>query len=318
MLVLGPGYDAKRCHSFSHKAMNTVFEFILCHDDRTYAEQAVWEVIKEVDRLEGELSRYRPNSDISRINTLKRNQRVRLGEDSYACIRECQELCERTGGAFNIACGALLACWVNPDKSPRRPAEAEIGSALKRSVLTDLVLHDDFSVEVKTEGMMLDLGGYAKGYSVDRACGILTEWGIERALISSGFSSVRAMGPPEDREGWEVSISDPARPSEQLLILSLNDLSISGSGLNKGRHIMDPFTGRPVERWGASWALSPSAARSDALSTAFLVAGFDRTERMVSSEAGCSAVLVPYETGLKKEHVHLFGHPPVSRFLLEG
>lgn len=308
---MNPGMAAEQYHSFSHRAMNTIFEFIIYHEDRAYAEQAVWEVIKEVDRLEDELSRHRPNSDISKINSLRRGEVIRLSEDCYNCIKDCFDLYNKTEGAFNIACGPILQCWINSDKAQRNPTAIEIDRALKLSVLSNLILYDDYSAEVKEEGLVLDLGGYGKGYSVDRSCEILADWGIGRALISSGFSSIKTVGSPVDLDGWQVSISNPARVTQPLMIFSLNNYSISGSGMNKGNHIVDPITGRPVDNWGASWAFSRSAALSDALSTSFLVSGIRKTEEIVSSDADYSAVIVNREINLTKEHVHIFGHPPV-------
>jgi len=84
---------------------------------------------------------------------------------------------------LSLALGAFVAGMLISETEYRYQVEEDI------KPFRDMLLGLFFV----TIGMMLDLGGYAKGYSVDRACGILTEWGIERALISSGFSSVRAM-----------------------------------------------------------------------------------------------------------------------------
>ena len=63
---------------FSHEAMATIFELILIHEDEHYVGQAAVAAFEEVDRLEGELSRYIENSDISRINNLPANQPTML------------------------------------------------------------------------------------------------------------------------------------------------------------------------------------------------------------------------------------------------
>ncbi|MEW6652865.1 MAG: FAD:protein FMN transferase, partial [Bacteroidota bacterium] len=100
----------ENAHRFAHVAMATVFDLIIIHESKEYAEQAAWEAIKEIDRLENELSRFKPNSDISRINNLNIGEKIVLSIDAFNCIRRSIELHKETHGAFNIACGALLKC----------------------------------------------------------------------------------------------------------------------------------------------------------------------------------------------------------------
>lgn len=148
--------------------MATLFDFIIVHESKVYAQEAAWECIKEIDRLENELSRFKPNSDISRINNLKLGERIILGADAFNCISRSIELHKETHGAFNIACGALLKCWLNPDYTLRNPSDEEIELAITKSQIENIALHsEDFSIEILEEGTVIDLGAYGKGYAVD-------------------------------------------------------------------------------------------------------------------------------------------------------
>jgi len=100
---------------------------------------------------------------------------------------------------------------------------------------------------------------------------MLREWSIDRALIHGGFSSVLALEGPEGMAGWPVTLSHPNDRSRTLARLELTGASVSGSGVEKGRHIIDPRTGEPAEGKIATWSIAPDAARADALSTAFMV-----------------------------------------------
>lgn len=289
----------KNAHHFTHVAMATLFDFIIVHESKTYAQQAAWEAIKEIDRLENELSRFKPNSDISRINNLKLGERIILGADAFNCIRRSIELHKETHGAFNIACGALLKCWLNSDYTLRTPSDEEIELAVKKSQIENIVLHDqDFSIEILEEGTIIDLGAYGKGYAIDSVAEILNEWNIECALLSAGRSSIKAIGALESSSGWEISISNPVDQNQVIKTFSIADISIGASGLNKGSHIISTLTGKPVVHKGGSWVFCNNTADADAYSTAFMILENDLVCGLVKNKKQLSAVV--YENISKK------------------
>ena len=93
---------------FSHEAMNTVFEVYAAHADARYAAQAAQAAFALVDRLEGELSRFRSNSDISRLNHLTAGESARVGEAALECLLIARHLYDVTDGAFDVAIGTGL------------------------------------------------------------------------------------------------------------------------------------------------------------------------------------------------------------------
>lgn len=297
----------KNTHHFTHVAMATLFDFIIVHESKTYAQQAAWEAIKEIDRLENELSRFKPNSDISRINNLKVAERIVLSADAFNCINRSIELHNETHGAFNIACGSLLKCWLNPDYTLRNPSNDEIESAIKKSKIENIVLHpEDFSIEILVEGTMVDLGAFGKGYAVDAVAEILSEWNIESALLSAGRSSIKAIGSPPDLPGWDISISNPVDKNQVIKTFSLNDISVGASGLNKGFHIINTITGKPEMKKKGCWVFSDSCAGADAFSTAFMILENDSINEIATKNKQLAAVV--YENNSKI--VHEFGTLP--------
>ena len=239
---------------FSHAAMATVFEVHCDHDDARYAGQAAQAAFDLVDRLERDLSRFVANSDISRVNQLGAGQSTRVGPSTIACLELSRHMHELTGGAFDIS----------------------IGSGLDG---LDLV-SDELRVHARTDGVRLDLGGIGKGYAVDRVAELLEEWDVRRALIHGGFSSVLALEPPQDLDGWPLTLSAPGPGNQAVLArISARQKALSASGTQKGDHIRDPRTGEPA-RSRAVWVTvdgrreederSP-AALAEALSTAFML-----------------------------------------------
>ncbi len=248
---------------YSHDAMATTFEIFIVHKDSDYAEQAAWAAFDELDRLEQELSRFVENSDISRLNVLPSNQSLLLGPEAFNCLRLAQQIYHETDGAFDVTIGSLMTCLLNKDKSLRSPTQEELKLAREITGL-HLVLLDEseFTAHLAREGIQVDLGGIGKGYAVDRMAALLREWGIDAALIHGGCSSILAMDGPPGTKGWPLTISNPDNRKDILVRIDLKNQALSGSGLRKGRHIIDPRTARPVKDKVASWVLVEPGANT--------------------------------------------------------
>ena len=149
---------------FSHEAMATVFEVRSAHADARYAAQAAHAAFALLDRLEQELSRFIPNSDIARVNQLEKGGAARVSESTMECLVIARHMFELTGGAFDVA----------------------VGTGLDRLELDP----ERLTVHALEDGARLDLGGIGKGFAVDRMAALLVEWGLERSLVHGGWSSV--------------------------------------------------------------------------------------------------------------------------------
>jgi len=242
------------------------------HEDDRYARQAAAAAFAEVDRLEADLSRFIENSDISRINNLPANQPLLIGLAAFECLQLSTRMYAETDGAFDITIGFLLDCWRNEDDTPRTPSQEELNLARQRTGTGLLKLDEvEHTVKLLAAPVQVDLGGIGKGYAVDRMAELLRDWSIDTTLISGGYSSVLALDAPAGTKGWPVTLSDPGNRRQILARPNLKHRALSGSGLQKGGHIIDPRTARPVKGKRAAWACAPDAATADALSTAFMV-----------------------------------------------
>ncbi|HRS10116.1 MAG TPA: FAD:protein FMN transferase [Sedimentisphaerales bacterium] len=282
-------------HRFGHQAMATTFEIIVQHEDKVYARQAVDAAFAELDRIERQLSRYIENSDVARINSLPAGRPLLLGLDTFECLKLCAAISADTGGAFDVTVGLLLDCWRDADKKPRTPSQDELEFARKHTGMSLLRLNESrYTVELTSSPVRVDLGGVGKGYGVDRMGASLKDWSIERALIHGGFSSVLAMEAPQGAAGWPVTLSDPRRDRERrtLARLNLTNTAVSGSGVRKGDHIIDPRTARPIEGKIAAWSVTPDAATGDALSTAFMVMTVDEVRDYCARHPGIAGLLI--------------------------
>jgi thiamine biosynthesis lipoprotein len=300
---------------FGHRAMATVFDVFILHKDPHYARQAAEAAFAEADRLEGHLSRFVENSDIAQIRNLTAGQSLCLGIDSFECLKLSAGLCDRTGGAFDVTVGSLMKCWFDENRNLRQPSAQQLSSA-RKFVGCGLFKLDpqQHTIEVLADNLMIDLGGVGKGYTADKMGQLLTDWDITTTLISSGSSSVLALEPPEKLPGWPVTLSNPQGKQQTLSRVYLKNRALGGSGLQKGRHIIDPRSGRPVGGRIAAWSSASDAATADALSTAFMVMQPPEIEKFCRSfqDIGAMVVLEENQPKGKTQRILRFGNWPDS------
>ena len=306
--ILSLGSDAAfGAHRFSHAAMATIFEVFILHEDRRYAEQAAWASFDELCRLENELSRFVENSDISRISNCRAGEVLPIGPAAFDCLDLCTRLARETAGAFDITAGAFVDCWYSSQGDTKQPSQAQLLEAKKKTGVHLLELDEaEHTVKVLTSGIKIDLGGFGKGYAIDRMAEVLDDWGIENALLHGGYSTTLAIG----AIGWPVTLSHPNQRDIKLAKVDLTGEALSGSGVGKGEHIMDPRHGRPITAKLAAWARARDAGTSDALSTAFMVMEPDEIKAYCEKHKDVIAMIVTSATQEKPEHILRFGSWP--------
>jgi FAD:protein FMN transferase len=272
------------------RAMGTTVELLLEAPDGVAARGALARARAEIHRLEGLLSRFRPDSELSALN---RERRMRAGADLLRVVDAALALRRRTGGRFDPTVGrAVRACGYDAsfdaiDRDDPRPAPPPAPSA--GSVVVDraggwLALGP---------GIDLDLGGIAKGDAADRACGVLAEAGP--CLVNAG-GDLRVSG-PWDGGPWTVALEAPAGP----ISLAVEHGALATSGVDRRRwtrggremhHLIAPRSGLPADTdLVRASAVAATCAEADALATALLVAG-RREARRLADEWGAPAVLV--------------------------
>ncbi len=270
-------------HSFGSEAMATTFELIIVHEEAEYAAQAAEAVFTEITRLEDELSRFRHTSDIWRLSQLNAGESLCVSLSVWDCLTLARSMWEETAGAFDITIGPLMHLWRDAEGNLREPEPERLARA-RQSIGTELfdLDEDGLRVTVCANRMVFDLGAVGKGYALDQAANILQDWSITSAFLNAGDSTLLALGTPPDESGWQVTLADGARA------LTLTERALSGSGFQvKGAHIMNPRTLQPMpvqER--RSYALAPSAALSDALSTAFMIMSEEEVKALCARYEG--------------------------------
>ena len=298
-------------HRFFHEAMAAVFSIFIVHPDPDYAAQAARDAFVELDKLEAKLSRFISNSDISQINSLPIGQPLRLSEPAFESIQLCKSLYTETNRAFDITAGLLVDCWLKRNKKTPVSFEERLDFARQHTGLDFVKLdQDNYAVQLLTAPLKIDLGGFGKGYAVDKMADILRDWSIDSALISGGYSSVLVLEPPPDIPGWPITLTIPDRNKRIFARLDLKNRAVSGSGMQKGTHIIDPRTAKPVETRLAAWSAATDAATADVLSTAFMIMSPTEIEQYCTEHTDTLAVIItpqPTDEDPQNKQISWFG-----------
>ncbi len=259
-------------HRFAHEAMATGFEIFVAGRVEAYAGQAARAAFDEIDRIERLFSRFDPSSETSRIGRLRPGGSMMVGLETAEVLGLAAFFQAETGGAFDINYLGLRA----GTGRGRRPGPQPLTALL--SIGTD---GRGFEVSrlrprgrAQAPAVELDLGAIGKGYALDAALSVLKDWDVDNVLLHAGTSTALAAGPGPDEggRGWPVGAGSTAGTTSGPGRVLLRNRALSGSGTEvKGAHIVDPRTAGPAAGHAAAWASHPSAAASDALSTAFMV-----------------------------------------------
>jgi len=292
--------DAPVRYEASHESMGTIFTVAVYGRDRTFLAEVVEQVFEEVDRLDEQMSNYKPESELSAINREAAGHPVILEPGLFHLLEICVQRSEQTGGAFDITVGPLMKSWGFFRGRGRLPTSSEISDVLQRVGYRHLKLDAERrTIRFDESGVEIDLGGIAKGYAVDRAVDILRSNGITSALVSSGTSSIYALGSPPGAQGWKITLRDPYDEHRPADVIHLQNYSLSTSG-NYERffeidgksycHIMNPHTGWPVQGVLSAAVLAATGTDTDGRSAGCFVMGVDGTRQYLAAQPNLAVI----------------------------
>ena len=284
--------DKERLFKKSTVLMDTIVSITVVSTSRDRAEKAINEAFRELKRLEDIMNFYSEESEVSRINRNAGIRPVKVSMDMIDIIEKAIYVSRLTDGAFDITTGPLTRLWDFQNKIPtvtdatkKVPEPSEIRKALRLVNYRDIVINQkDSTVFLKRKGMLIDLGGIAKGYGADRAMEILKKNGINSCLVAIA-GDIKVSGRKPDGSPWVIGIRHPRaeKGSDDIFTsLPLTDAAISTSGdyerffIKDGKryhHIINPFTGYPSEYTGGVSVITEKGYLSDSLATAVFVLG---------------------------------------------
>jgi FAD:protein FMN transferase len=279
--------------------MGTRITVELWADDKDKAEKAIDAVLDEMRHIDDSMSTYKPTSEVSQVNAKAADGPMRISKELFDLLTTAKEYSVITDGAFDITYASVG--YLYDFRKHVHPDEAQIDKALPavnfRHVLLDAKQQ---TVQFSQKGVRIDLGGIAKGYSVDRGIDVLKSFGYTRAYVSAGGDS-RIIG---DRFGkpWMVGIRDPRKGEGEVITrIPLVDAAISTSGDYERffeedgvryHHIIDPRTGHSASKVRSATVIGPYATRTDGLSKTAFVLGPEKAMEIYNRIDDIDAIIV--------------------------
>lgn len=249
------------------------------------AESAVDDALAEIERLDNLFSSEDPDSEIYKINQQGGGS---LSEDSAYLVERALEIAGETEGAFDIAIYPVAKAWGFLGQEYRVPDAEELEALFPLTDWTEIAYDgENAQISFAQEGMQIDLGGIAKGYTSSRIMNIFEEHGVTSGIVNLG-GNAQMLGSKPDGSLWKVGIRDPNREDGYLGILDIADKAVITSGGYERyfeedgmtyHHIIDPATGYPADSGLVSVSIvSGDGTLADGLSTALFIMGKEKAE----------------------------------------
>ncbi len=272
--------DTETRFEFHHPGMGSVFRIICYGNDQHHAEKIAQSAFAKLDSLNLIMSDYLPHSELMQLCKESGCGRYRkVSDELFNVLGISQEWSKKSNGDFDITIGALTKLWRRAGRKERVP-EAD---QLKRSrELVDYQFVKLDSAEQKVllekEGMLLDLGGIAKGYAVDQLFMIMSQSGYDRCLVDGG-GDIRVGDAPRFKKGWEIKL--PGEVEDSIILMVNQSVATSGDlyrfvELNGIRysHIIDPSTGYGVTIPRTVTVFAEDCTTADVTASILSVKGF--------------------------------------------
>jgi thiamine biosynthesis lipoprotein len=303
-LSLVPAADqpALTRYTFAEPHMGTTFRIVLYAANEATAQKAAKVAFARVAELDGIMSDYRPTSELMLLCKKAGGEPVHVSKDLYTILERALEVARQSDGAFDVTIGPVVRLWRRARRTRELPTAEELKKALAlvnyRNIKLDPARR---TVQLLVAGMLLDLGGIAKGYAAEAVLAILRELGIRRALVAAGGDVAVGDAPP-DAPGWKIAVApsnDPQGEPAHYLRLVNAAVSTAGDahqyveiGGKRYSHIVDPKTGLGLTERRSVTVIAKDGTTADAWDTAACIMGRERGLKVVESIDGAATLFV--------------------------
>jgi FAD:protein FMN transferase len=283
-------------------AMDTTLDFIIVgrSDQRARADVAAAYAIAKQE--EADTSLFKAGSDVSRVNAMAGKAPVKVHDDTMAITQKSIEYGEKTGGALDVTVAPVEKLWGFYDQKYHVPTDQELSLVLPLVNYKDIVLDPAAgTIMLRREGMMMDLGGEAKGYALGAMAAKLRERGVKNAVINFG-GSVAAIGKGRSGNGWVVGVKNPRGAAGALEgSIVLTDAYVSTSGdyerffVRDGVrycHILDPKTGKQPRSVTGVTVAGPDPFFEDVVDTGLFIVGPEKGLQFIESQSAYDAMFI--------------------------
>jgi FAD:protein FMN transferase len=298
----GEGEGDLRRFEFKQAHMGTEFRIVLYAADETTAKKASDAAFARIAELDGIMSDYKSTSELMLLCKKAGGDPVPVSDDLLAVLTRALEISRLTEGAFDVTVGPIVRLWRRARRTLMMPDAEELAAARKLVGYQQLVIDaQKRTVRLTAQGILLDLGGIAKGYAAAAALEVLRRHGFRRALVAGGGDIVVGEAPP-DAKGWKIGVAPLAAPTakpSRYLSLTNGAVSTSGDteqyveiGGKRYSHIVDPKTGLGLTTRMTVTVINTDGKTSDGLAAGLCVLGPERGLEVIEKLESAAALYV--------------------------
>ncbi len=237
---------SSKINSRARPLLGTIVEIGVYSTEENRVQEVISKAFKKIENIERLMSRFRDESDVAKINRLKVNETLIISSDLMQVLELAHDISIMSGGVFSIS-----------------PLSPKAGDVVKLSAGRRVK---------RLRSGLIDLGGIAKGYAVDRAIDYLKSAQVDSAYVNAG-GDVRAFGVPHS-----VFVRHPTTPNKSVASVNLYDNALATSATYYGEvnaeqsgKIVNPITGQPVAPGVSVSVMASTCIVADALTKCMLM-----------------------------------------------
>jgi FAD:protein FMN transferase len=292
--------DSSGIYKSSRVLMGTFVEITLSGQGEK-AKSATEAIFDEIKRIEDLTSFHKP-SGLAQVNGAAGQGPFKAEPEALKLIAKSLQFAEKSRGGFDPTIGPVCKLWqFSGGGEPRLPEKAEIADALTKVGWNKVKIDPEAgTITLPQPGMALDLGGIAKGYTLDRAADVIRKLGVTSALVNIG-GDVLVIGEREPGKPWRIGVQDPRDPKGIVAVAALKDTVIVTSGdyerffiRNDKRyhHLLDPSSGYPADKLQSVTLSAPNGTTAEAVSVSVFVMGAQEGLKYMESWPGIEGFVI--------------------------
>ncbi|MDO5571299.1 MAG: FAD:protein FMN transferase [Bacteroidales bacterium] len=228
------------------ESMHSRIDYIIYGDNKDNLNEAVTEISHTLTYLENIGNRFNLKSEVFRLNQGFCNTPIKLSDTLFDILKQGKDNFQKSLGYFDITI----------------QSHANINNRWEHIFFDE----DNKSIVSDIENISFDLGGWLKGFAVDKIIDIIDDKNISNGFIDFGHSSIRAIGRNYDNSDWVIA----CKTATAIKNVAINNFALSTSGNETidREHIINPFSGEYLKGINVISVKSPTAAKGEVLSTA--------------------------------------------------
>ena len=261
-------------YEYQEPKMGTTFRFVFYAQNDSIANQVAQLAFAKIDSLNLIFSDYETQSEVNQLSNYAGTRNpIKVSQPLWEVLTLAKHISQKSNGVYDVTIGTLSKLWRRAFRRKTFPNYTHIQTAQSLVNYKWLKLNKrKRTVYLCKKGMRLDLGGIAKGYTIDQVFGIFKQFGITSVLIDGG-GDLYFGDPPPSQKGWTIKMMINDTTDQ---VIQLHNQAIASSGNTyryltwngkKYSHIIHPKTGLGITTPSIINVTAPSCTLADVLAS---------------------------------------------------